>query len=182
VPTYVALLRGVNVGGRHRVPMDALRERFELLGCHAVRTHIQSGNVVFERAVAPDVAAIERDLSSAFDFTVPVILRTASEMGTIAGRDPFPGVERSKLHVAFLGATPQPDGVAACDPEAFAPERFAFAGSDLYLYLPAGMASTKLPAYLERRVNVPMTIRNWQTTSTLATLAGGGAVATRHAR
>jgi uncharacterized protein (DUF1697 family) len=171
VPTYVALLRGVNVGGRHRMAMAELRKRFEALGCHAVRTHIQSGNVIFDRARAPGAGVIERDLVETFGFAVPVVLRSAVEMGAVVERAPFPGVDRSKVHVAFLASPPEPSAVAACDPEPFLPERFAFTGSELYLYLPGGMAKTKLPTYLERRIKVPMTIRNWQTTATLASLA-----------
>jgi uncharacterized protein (DUF1697 family) len=171
MPTYVALLRGVNVGGRHRIPMVDLRRRFEVLGCDEVRTHIQSGNVIFDRMSAPDGDAIERDLAETFGFSVPVVLRTAVEMGRVVEHDPFAGLDRSKVHVGFLGSPPESGAVAACDPEAFTPERFAFRGTTLYLYLPGGMAATKLPTYLERHVNVPMTIRNWRTTEALARLA-----------
>jgi uncharacterized protein (DUF1697 family) len=172
VPTYVALLRGVNVGGRHRVPMADLRTLVEQLGFTGVRSHIQSGNVVFESTKAPAAEAIELALSDTFGFAVPVVVRSATEMAAVIDRNPFADCDLSKVHVGFWGTVPSASAIAACDLERFAPERFEFVRSDLYLFLPSGMARTKLPGYLERRIKVPATIRNWNTVRAIVEMSG----------
>ena len=164
----VCLLKGVNVGGKNRLPMASLRELFTSLGHEDVETVIQSGNVIFKPHGRPSAAGLEEAIASEFGLRVPVVLRTASELGRVLQKNPFADADEQFLHVAFLQERPAAAALRDVDAAGFAPERFALVGRDLYLHLPHGMARTKLPATLERRLRLPMTVRNLRTVTTLA--------------
>jgi uncharacterized protein (DUF1697 family) len=168
---YVALLRGVNVGGSGRVPMKELRELFESLGFEDVRTLIQSGNVIFRAAVKPSPSMLEAAVAERFQITSPVVLRTSSELAEILQNDPFGDADRASLHVGFMVAPLTPTELARLDVERFAPERIAASRSELYFHLPGGMGNSKLASYVNRRLGGSMTIRNWNTVTTLAELS-----------
>ena len=171
--TYAALLRGVNVGGKNKVSMSALRSLMESLGHTDVTTYIQSGNVVFTAGGDVTPQSIERAIQRKFGLDVTVVLRTRAALKKIVKANPFSGVELSKVHVGFMAAKPKPGSVAELDATQFEPEAFVIKGSDLYLYLPNGMGRTKLPAYLDRRIKTPTTVRTWNTVLKLLELAGG---------
>jgi uncharacterized protein (DUF1697 family) len=171
VATHVALLRGVNVGGHHQVPMSGLRKVFEDLGHTDVSTYIQSGNVLFTAAGKVDPAGLESAIEAAFGIDVDVVVRTPKELRRALLADPFPGAARSAVHVGFMTRRPRPAEVAGIDAERYRPEEFAVVGSDLYLHLPNGMGRAKLPPYLGRHLP-PTTVRNWKTVTKLADLAG----------
>ena len=174
---HIALLRGINVGGRNRLPMAALAGFFEEAGCGAVRTYIQSGNVVFRAAdrvaaAVPDVvaSAIERELG----FRPALVMRTGEALDDVVRNNPFlaAGAEEKELHVAFLDGVPEAERVAALDPERSPPDAFAVRGREVYLRYPRGMGRTKLGGdYLERTLGVAATVRNWRTTMKLRELA-----------
>ena len=164
---YVALLRGVNVGGRS-LPMAELARVVEGLGHRDVRTDIQSGNVVFGATGKVDVPALERAIGERFSLDVGVALRSAAELRRVIDRNPFPDAEVTKLHVGFLLAKPPAGTTRALDGAPYAPEEFVLQGSEVYLHLPNGMGRAKLPVYLGRRLPVAATYRNWRTVTTLA--------------
>lgn len=168
--SYVCLLRGVNVGGKNKLSMTALAELFESLGHTEVRTYIQSGNVVFSSKAKPNPATLEKAIARSFSLKVPVVVRSAVDLKKAIAANPFDDVER--VHVAFLATRPPASALRSLDPDPFEPERFLIKGTEIYLYLPNGMARTKLPAYLDRRLKLGATIRNWKTTTKLAELAG----------
>ncbi|MGH8996233.1 MAG: DUF1697 domain-containing protein [Acidimicrobiales bacterium] len=170
MPTYVCLLRGVNVGGKNKLPMKALSELFESLGYAGVRTFIQSGNVVFSSQAKPAPAKLKAAIADLLSLEVPVVVRSAAELKRVVAANPFDDVER--VHVAFMGAKPAAAAVRSLEPGPFEPERFAVKGTEIYLYLPNGMGRTKLPSYLDRRLKGDATIRNWKTTCRLAEMAG----------
>jgi uncharacterized protein (DUF1697 family) len=173
VPRFVALLRGVNVGGKNPLAMVELRALVESLGFADVRTFIQSGNVVFssdEPVVALD---LERPIEARFGLAVAVVLRTAAELERVVQADPFPEAERARVHVGFMAGRPRAAAAAALDHARFLPEEFVVSGRELYLHLPSGMARTTLPAYLGRALDVPTTLRNWNTVTKLLELARG---------
>ncbi|HEX6761932.1 MAG TPA: DUF1697 domain-containing protein [Gaiellaceae bacterium] len=170
MPAVVALLRAVNVGGR-KVPMADLRDAVESLGFVDVRTYIQSGNVLFSAPRVPKPDALEHAIVDRFGISVDVVIRSAADLRRALERDPFPDVDHSKLHVGFMAEKPVASALSAIDRDAFLPDQFAVAGRELYLYLPNGMARTKLPGHLLRRLDVPTTIRNWNTVTKLAELA-----------
>ena len=176
---HVALLRGINVGGRHKLPMKSLVRLFDETGCRHVRTYIQSGNVVFEAppALARRIpAAITRSISEHFGFEIPVVTRSADELSQIVNANPFqePGTDERVLHVAFLADLPDATRIASLDPNRSSPDEFAVCGREIYLRLPNGVARTKLTnAYFDSRLATTSTMRNWRTTLKMLALAVG---------
>ena len=174
--TYVALLRGINVGGRHRLPMRDLVRIFEESGCVDVATYIQSGNVIFDAPAAlamkvPGlvVGAIERE----FGFSSPVVLRTKSALSRVLNSNPLIGAsdDPKLLMVAFLDRKPSAAQVRSLEPERFTPDRLEVQGSEVYLHYPGGAARSKLTAvYLDRRLGGVCTARNWNTVTKLVEL------------
>jgi uncharacterized protein (DUF1697 family) len=177
--TYVALLRGVNVGGKNMLPMKELGEIFTAAGCAAVRTFIQSGNVVFR--AAPSLAArlprsIPTRIEERFGHKPPVILRSAEQLSATVRANPFlqAGAEEQMLHVLFLADEPAPELVQKLDPARSPPDTFAVRGQDVYLCLPNGAARTKLTnAYFDSKLSTISTGRNWRTVLKLRDLMAG---------
>jgi uncharacterized protein (DUF1697 family) len=174
----VALLRGVNVGGRP-LSMSALRSALGAAGCTDVVTYIQSGNVVLTPPEpAPDDlrAWLEHQISGVAGFDVPVVLRTPEELEATVAANPYPDAGGTQLHVVFFATDTGTAVLDGLDLATFAPEACTLVGRDLYLYLPGGMGRAKLPVALERgRVARPPavgTARNWNTVLRLVELAG----------
>ena len=169
---YVGFLRGINVGGKNKLPMAELRDIFTALECTAVLTYIQSGNVVFD--AAPDLAErvpqlVMRTICEQFGIATTVIVRSAEGLGQIAGSNPFDtSGEPRFLHVAFLQDVPSAAAVAQLDPEHSPPDVFAVRGHNVYLHYPNGVARSRLTnAYLDARLQTTSTMRNWRTVLTL---------------
>src|SRR4051812_49330462 len=172
MPTYIGLLRGVNLAGRNRVSMSALREVVESLGHTDVATYIQSGNVVFTSQKVVTTTSLERAIETEFGLDITVVLRTRAQLDKTMKANPFPDADLKTVHVGFMASKPAAAAIRGLDADQFAPEEFAIKGSDLYLRLPNGMGRTKLPAYLDRKLKVPTTVRNWNTVCKLLELAG----------
>jgi uncharacterized protein (DUF1697 family) len=176
MPTYVALLRGINVGGSRMIKMADLREVFLAADAADVATYIQSGNVVFThpgRSESTLTAELEKRIAKAAGFPVPVMLRTAGQLARVIEDSPFPDADAEHLHVAFLAARP-PANAPAIDGRVFAPERYAAVGRELYLYLPGGMGRSKLAAAVlakPKAIGAAGTARNWRTVLKLNELA-----------
>ena len=145
---YVALLRGINVGGKNRLAMADLRDIFTAAGCAAVRTYIQSGNAVFE--AAQDLAeAVPETVAQAilqrFSYETTVVVRSGEEMRRVASSNPFDTSGDPRfLHVAFLKDTPSVEAVSSLDPDRSPPDEFVVRGRDVYLRYPNGVARSKL--------------------------------------
>ena len=175
--THVALLRGINVGGHHKVPMAELRALFEQLGHTAVATYVQSGNVLFTSAAADEptiVRAIATALHDRFGFDIPVVVRTTDELATAAARHPYASAQPddAKLHLFFLAAAPAPEAIGKLDPARFAPDEFTLEGRHLYAHYPNGAGRSKLTnAPIERALGTTATARNWRTVTKLLALA-----------
>lgn len=172
---WIALLRGINVGGRNIVPMAQLRALCERSGCRSASTYIQSGNIVFGSEVADRgelAGLLERAIEATFGVTTPVVLRTFAEMREVASSHPF-GADTSQSHVSFLAAAPSPDGIASLAGVDISPDRVEVTGSDVFLHYPNGVHGSRLTgALLERHLGVAGTVRNWRTVTKLAELAG----------
>lgn len=175
--TFVALLRGINVGGKNKLPMSELKELFSSLGFEDVVTYVQSGNVVFRsraRGTQRVAASIEEGIADTFGISVTVLLRTQAELEQIAGGNPFlsgEAADHSKLHVVFLDRRPKAAAVAQLDPDRSPPDEFSVRGSEVYLHLPRGAGRSKLTIdYFERRLGVRATARNWKTLTKLLEL------------
>jgi len=173
VTVYVALLRGVNVGGARKLPMKELVPALEELGFEDVVSYIQSGNVVFRGPAgkAKLAAQLERAIEQRFGLYVTVMLRTPAELEKLIAANPFGGDE-AKLHVAFLDRKPAAAAVKKLDPDRSPPDEFTVVGSEVYLHFPNGYGRTKLGGdYLERVLGVRATARNWRTVTKLLELA-----------
>jgi uncharacterized protein (DUF1697 family) len=173
---YVALMRGVNVGGKNMLPMKELAAMFAKARCEDVTTYIQSGNVIFSAGggVARELAELMAlQVEERFGFRVPVILRTAAELKETIENNPFlkAGVPKDMLHVYFLAGVPKAEDVAALDPARSAPDEFVVVGRDVFARLPNGTARTKLTnAYFDSKLRTVSTVRNWRTVLKLAEL------------
>jgi uncharacterized protein (DUF1697 family) len=172
---WVALLRGINLGSRNRVPMAKLREVFEEAGCSSVRTHLQSGNVVFTTSASNRgqlVRTLERAVKAEFDVPAAVVLRSFAELRRVVDAHPF-GRDSSKTMVAFLARKPPAAKVRTLEALDISPDEVKAAGSDVYIRYPKGVQGATLSgAKLERHLGVPATIRNWRTVTRLAELTG----------
>lgn len=174
--THVVLLRGVNVGGKNRLPMATLTGLLEAAGGQGVATYLQSGNAVLAvtAAVARRLPAeVERRIEAALGLRVPVVVRTVEEFREVVRRNPFPGAARTPRHhhVAFLAGAPSAAAVAALDPARSPPDAFEVQGREVYLSLPNGAAGTRLTNdYLDRTLGTVSTLRNWRTVLALAAL------------
>jgi uncharacterized protein (DUF1697 family) len=169
--TYVALLRSVNLAGRRRIKMDELRQAFRALGYTDVTTYIQSGNVVFTSDAKVGAAGLEHAIAAQFGMNVTVVLRTSRQLETVAQRNPYRDANTSKVHVGFMPRPPSAAAARTLDLQRFSPDDAVVEGSELYLHLPNGMGRSKLPDYLGRQLEVPITIRNWNTVTKLIELA-----------
>ena len=173
----VALLRGINVGGKNKLPMRDLATMFREAGCGDVQTYIQSGNVLFraDPALAEDIPSlISASILSRFGYRVPVITRTAQELEQTVQANPFAeaGAEADKLLVFFLADLPDPAHVEALDPNRSPGDEFVVLGREIFLHCPNGLARSKLTnSYFDTSLSTTSTGRNWRTVRKLLDLA-----------
>ncbi len=168
MPNYVALLRGVNVGGSGRLSMKDLRDICAAEGLTGVRTYIQSGNVVFEsgHSEADIRSRLEPVLKVKVGKSVDVMVRTAEEMSSILSGNPFPEENPAKVAVAFLhGLAPsnQLQGLIGPDGEVVRAGK-----REIYTFYPNGMGRSKLKLPLK---GDSVTVRNINTVAMLVALA-----------
>jgi uncharacterized protein (DUF1697 family) len=171
---YVVLLRGINVGGKTRIAMAALRDTCTSAGCEDVVTYIQSGNVVLRSRLSADKlrVALEAAIAEAFGFNPAVMIRTAKEINAVVERNPYAGADEKTVHVGFLHAAPGAATKKCLGAIDCAPEELSVVGRDVYLHLPKGMGRAALPVQMERCLRpTPLTVRNWRTVTKLAELA-----------
>lgn len=186
--TRVALLRGINVGGKNKLRMADLSALFTKAGCAGVQTYIQSGNVVFDApaAVADGLPArIERAIADRFGYRIPVVMRTAGELAAISRGNPFlaGGAAPDTLHVVFLPGVADADRVAALDQDRSPPDELLALGREIYLRCPDGFGRTRITsAYLDATLATTTTVRNWRTVEKLAELASPAARSSRSLR
>lgn len=171
--TYVALLRGINVGRAKRIAMADLRALIATLGHQDVITYLQSGNALFstDRTDADSLATeIERAISTELGMSVRCVLRDRAELARVVVANPLADVatDPKRLLVSFTSRTLDPDLVAALDPQAYLPEQFAVGEREIYAWLPEGVLESRLTnAFFEkqlgRKTGMICTARNWNT-------------------
>lgn len=177
---YAALFRGLNVGGRHRVEMAALRAMLSALGLEQVSTYIQSGNALFSTHQEEPFLRLEiaKAFGDTFGFESPVILRNSGEMEALVKGVPFSPRELAQAREAAAGAeslycylleAPLAAGQAGVIPQRDAEDQLVIAGQEIYLLCHQSIRSSKLAASLEK-LSVPMTCRNLKTLEKLLEL------------
>ncbi len=166
---YVAILRGINVGGKRKILMKDLKLLFEELGFRDVQTYIQSGNVIFcGREITSEVTfseEIEQAIFEKFGFEVPVILRTSEELAEMLSNNPFlPETDVSRLHVTFLNDLPKEEAVEKIKNLDFSPDSFCLTGKNVFIDCAGKYHKTKLSnRFFENKLKVKATTRNWKT-------------------
>jgi len=171
---FVALLRGINVGGKNILPMKEFRELLTKLGCENVATYIQSGNAVFEylgnSAELPELISIA--IESGFGFRPSVMVLTADEFDAVATARPFSAEisEPKFLHVWFLQESAARADTAKMKEIGSADEKYLLTDTAVYLYAPNGIGRSKLAGGMEKCLGVPATARNWRTVSKIGAM------------
>jgi uncharacterized protein (DUF1697 family) len=166
--TYIALFRGINVGGKNTLPMKDLASIFEILGASNAKTYIQSGNVVFQIA-SKDSSRFAKRLGIAIKerrgFEPHILVIEPSEVETAMANNPFPEAESapSSLHLGFLACAPENPDLKQMESLKQDSERFCLIDRIFYLHAPEGVGRSKLAARCEKLLGVPMTDRNWNT-------------------
>jgi uncharacterized protein (DUF1697 family) len=184
--SHVALLRGINLGGRNKVPMAELREVVTSLGHTGVTTYIQSGNVLFstpESDTARLASALEEAITKAFGLAVSVVVLSRDELAGIMDRNPYPDEAKPQyVHVVFLGSKPARDlldRIRAAESTAAAKgsrDTVSAVGQALFLHTPDGFGTSELAQAVFRiigppgRASVMATARNWATCTKLLSL------------
>lgn len=168
--TYVALLRGINVGGHKKIKMVDLKEMFNKMGLKDVVTYIQSGNVVFKSSITKTSELeekINKSIAKTFSFEVPVLVKTYEALKSIFDKNPFTetaDIENKRIYFALLKETPQPEFKVAFQNENFPGELFVVAEDCVYLNYALGAGKAKLSNNLiERKLKVSATARNYNT-------------------
>ena len=173
---YLALLRGINVGGKAVLPMRELAAIFAASGASDVKTYIQSGNVVFAANDAPGVVEqVTAEIKRVYGYPGRIVLRGAEELLKAYAANPFAkaGAAEDSLHVYFLADKPAGAAVRELDPDRSPGDSFAVVGREVFLHLPQGMARTKLTnVYFDGRLATVSTARNWRTVAKLVEMVG----------
>lgn len=178
---YIALLRGINVGGKNIIKMVDLKRVFETMGLCDVRTYIQSGNVLFKSNEEEETLRkkIENSIESAFGFSVAVILRTAAEFERIRENCPFSeeaiseaesSSEGESLYVCLLTHAPLQEKIEHLNAYRSEDDEYKVEGREVYLLFRHSIRKSKLASNLHK-LDVPATVRNWKTINKLAMLA-----------
>jgi len=173
---YIALFRGINVGGKNALPMKELVSALGDLGARNVKTYIQSGNAVF---VSPekDFKRLSAKISSEIDkrrgFKPHVLLLELEDLERAMRKNPFPEAvtDPKALHAGFLASAPENPNLKALEGLKSDSERFQLIGKVFYLHAPEGIGRSKLAANVERLLGAPMTDRNWRTVSKIWEMA-----------
>jgi uncharacterized protein (DUF1697 family) len=178
MPTYISLLRGINVSGQKSIRMAEITHLYETLDLYKVQTYLQSGNIVFESdemdgAILVD--KIETKIEKSFDFHVAVFIRTLADFKRIINRNPFlrdRNEDPAKLYVTFLYSLPKKELVNQLAAQISEEDKFIPGEKEIYLFCLHGYGKTKLSNnYFEKKLSMPATTRNWNTVNALIKIA-----------
>jgi uncharacterized protein (DUF1697 family) len=176
--SYVALLRGINVGGKNILPMKELAQLFLDAGCREASTYIQSGNVLYNAkpALAPKVPAlVAKEIETRFGIRTRLVTRSKEELDEAIANNPFLKAARDEkpLSLIFLADLPKPEAVKQLDPLRSPSDEYVVRGREIYVYQPNGVGNSKLTnAYFDSKLSTVSTGRNWRTVLKLQELMG----------
>ncbi len=174
--TYIALFRGINVGGKNILPMKVLVTILEDLGCGNVKTYIQSGNAVFNHETV-DTSALAKMIASEIKilrgFEPFILLLEIEHLQKAIAKNPFPvdESESNTLHLGFMASVPANPDLVVLEKYRIESERFQLIDDVYYLHAPEGVGRSKLAANMERLLGVPVTDRNWRTVTKILDMA-----------
>ena len=170
---WIALLRGINVGGRNKIKMAELREALEQSGLDNVETYIQSGNLIFDSTSTriENEQLIHESIRERWTYDVPVMAVKASELRKSASANPFPSRDIVSIHLTILEKKPTRQLVSAVESLDIGDDEVVVKGRHVYLCLAHGYAKTKLNnGFLESKFQCKATTRNWKTVTKLVEL------------
>ncbi len=175
--TWIAFLRGINVGGKNRLPMKDLKIALESVGLSQIQTYIQTGNVVFSHANAKPsklAASIADAIESGHGFRPGVMVLSLADLHAAADGNPFGNGEAldKTLHLYFLKASPTAPDFARIDALKADTESYKLKGQVFYFHTPGGFGKSKLVQRVEALLGVAATARNWRTVTKVLELAG----------
>ena len=169
--TYIAILRGINVGGHKKLPMEALRSLMEAPHFTAVRTYIQSGNIVFRSELQDNskiTALISDNIFNEFNYEVPVIVKTLAQWEQAIVKNPYKGKPIKQVLFTFLKEKPNKH----IDLSGYGDTQATLQEDVVHLYCPNGYGKTKLNTnFFEKELGILATTRNWNTVEKLLQLA-----------
>lgn len=168
--TYIAFLRGINVSGKKKIPMESLRTLCQVLGLKEVRTYIQSGNIVF-KSEQTKIESLEELLADAiknqFDFEVPVLIRTVEQVKKILEQNPFDNegdLVENKIYFVLMNEKPTNEFLVKFKADSFDTEEYLITENCIYLKCNLGYGRAKLNNNLiELKLKVTATTRNYRT-------------------
>jgi uncharacterized protein (DUF1697 family) len=181
---YIALLRGINVGGKNRIKMDDLKKSFVGLGFSHIETYIQSGNILFETNKDEEVikSLIEKEINQTFGISISIVLRTGEELIRIVKDCPFTAdeiveaerinTEGESLYVALLSKTPADDYVNLLEKYKSELDQYKTLDKNIYLLLRHSIRNSKLANNLQK-LDASVTVRNWKTMMKLSEMVNG---------
>ncbi|MBB1193924.1 DUF1697 domain-containing protein [Flavobacterium sp. SOK18b] len=172
--THLALLRGINVSGHSMIKMEALKSALEAIGFHNVQTYIQSGNVFVDTDEQSGAAVgfkIKQEIFKVFGHEVPVVVVTQGDLERCFQENPYlkeKEIDTKKLYVAFLSTTLQGNSMNDLKISQFKPDEASIDGNKIFIKYAVGAGKTRLDQkYIEKKLNVIATIRNWNTVTNL---------------
>lgn len=175
MPTYLALFRGINIGGHNKLPMNELVSLLEEIGCRSIQAYIQSGNIIFDskKRNRHDLAdEIQHSISRRYGFSPTVLLMSPAEIQSAIEENPFPVDSGKALSFLFLESSPAKPDIDRLNALKTESEKFMLKDRVFYLYAPDGVGRSKLAGNIERCLGVTATGRNWNTVSRLASMLG----------
>lgn len=164
--TYIALFKGINVGGKHLLPMKELVATLTALGFEGIRTYIQSGNVVLrsrDECTDQDTDSMAEAIEIQAGFRPEVLLLEAAELKEAVAHNPFDTTDGKALHFFFLKSMPSTPDLARLESLKSPTEQFTLRGKVLYLFTPDGIGRSRSAPAVERCMGTVATARNWNT-------------------
>lgn len=176
---YIALLRGINVGGHRKIRMNDLKEMFRGMGFKNVATYIQSGNVVFDSLVRDheDLREdIKKEIEKSFGHDVPVIIRTPAEMERVLAHFPFEEKGKWKGYISFLSEKPTQEQKRDLESQSSDVEKFILGNQEIYIFIDKGADEKPLfsNSYVEKELGMDVTTRNLRSVNKILQLAYSG--------
>ncbi|WP_281846892.1 DUF1697 domain-containing protein [Olleya namhaensis] len=172
---YIAFLRGINVGGHNKLPMQDLRALMDLLGFLEVKTYIQTGNIVFksdETDIAIITSKIEAGIENSFGFKIPVLIKTPKQVALILENYPFSETEKQTSYFALLYTKAGRNQKQLITTFSFLNEKFKLINDCVYLYSSTGYGRAKANNnFLEKKLEITVTTRNFKTLTKLLVLS-----------